>query len=497
MGIFDVTYDLDDQREIILPVLNVKEDIRTLLIFLYLHVKEIQESEEILEAIINIDLKYIPDKFLKDFIIKVIEYKRDGKRLRDIFLIEKFRKEEEKLDEILEKDADADFYVISFSALKVRAIEKKLKSFYFFSRGLNLFDTRKDDGKNKLLEFEEEILELADEIKQTVNINESSIMLEKTPEMVFNTNKKPKRILTNTALDEVLELVKKDVHIFAAETGLGKTAFLIDMALNLEKMGYRGIFFSCEMGIEQLSERIVANLTKIPLKILKDDDLMKEVLANEEYKKMIEDIEKKKSKLRIIDGTFSVSKIEDYVKKEILVEKELDFIVIDYLQLLKDETLKNGTISYERVTSISKQLKEIAKENNIAILCIAQLSRAFADRKKSLKEGEQLIMLPSDLKDSSQIEQDAGSITGLIVTNVELDELKCQKKLINLQILKQRSGIIRNDLEIEFITANQTIKFNRMETKLGYKPKKIIIEEEEQQPKEEEKIFAEQQEFPF
>ena len=494
MGIFDVTYDLDDNREIILPILNVRQDIKTLLIFLYLHVKEIQESEEILEAIINIDLKYILDKFLKDFIIKVIEYKRDGKRLRDIFLIEKFRKEEEKLDEILEEDAD--FYVISFSALKVKAIEKKLKSFYFFNKALNFLDTRKDEGKNKLLEFEEEILDLADEIKQTINTNESSVMLEETPGMVFNTNKKPKKLLTNTALDEVLELVKKDVHIFAAETGLGKTAFLIDMALRLEKMGYRGIFFSCEMGIEQLSERIVANLTKIPLKILKDDDLMKEVLANEEYKKMIEDIEKKKSKLRIIDGTFSVDKIEDYVKKEILVEKELDFIVIDYLQLLKDETLKSNSISYERVTSISKRLKEIAKENNIAILCIAQLSRAFADRKKSLKEGEQLIMFPSDLKDSSQIEQDAGSITGLIVTNVELDELKCQKKLINLQILKQRSGIIRNDLEIEFITANQTIKFNRMETKLGYKPKEIITEEE-QQPKEEEKIVAEQQEFPF
>lgn len=495
MGIFDTTYDLDDQREIILPVLNIKQDIKTLLIFLYLHVKEIQESEEILEAIINIDLKYIPDKFLKDFIIKVIEYKRDGKRLRDIFMIEKFRKEEERLEKFLEEDED--FYVISFSPLKVKAIEKKLKSFYFFSRGLNLFDTRKDDGKNKLLEFEEEILDLADEIKQTVNVNESSIMLEETPRMVLSTDEKPKKISTNTALDEVLELVKKDVHIFAAETGLGKTAFLIDMALRLEKMGYRGIFFSCEMGIEQLSERIVANLTKIPLKILKDVELMKEVLANEEYKKKIEDIEKKKSKLRLIDGTFSISKIEDYVKREILVEKELDYIVIDYLQLLKDETLKNGTISYERVTSISKQLKEIAKENNIAILCIAQLSRAFADRKKSLKEGEQLIMLPSDLKDSSQIEQDAGSITGLIVTNVELDELNCQKKLINLQILKQRSGIVRHDLEIEFITANQTIKFNRMETKLGYKPKKIIIEEEEQQPKEEEKIFAEQQEFPF
>lgn len=494
MGIFDVTYDLDDQREIILPILNIKEDLKTLLIFLYLQAKEIQESEEILDAIINIDLKYIPYQFLRDFIVKIIEYKRDGKRLRDIFLIEKFRKEEEKLDEILEEDAD--FYVISFSALKVKAIEKKLKSFYFFNKALNFLDTRKDEGKNKLLEFEEEILDLADEIKQTINTNESSVMLEETPGMVFNTNKKPKKLLTNTALDEVLELVKKDVHIFAAETGLGKTAFLIDMALRLEKMGYRGIFFSCEMGIEQLSERIVANLTKIPLKILKDDDLMKEVLANEEYKKMIENIEKKKSKLRIIDGTFSVDKIEDYVKKEILVEKELDFIVIDYLQLLKDETLKSNSISYERVTSISKRLKKIAKENNIAILCIAQLSRAFADRKKSLKEGEQLIMFPSDLKDSSQIEQDAGSITGLIVTNVELDELKCQKKLINLQILKQRSGIIRNDLEIEFITANQTIKFNRMETKLGYKPKEIITEEE-QQPKEEEKIVAEQQEFPF
>ena len=193
MGIFDVTYDLDDQREIILPVLNIRQDIKTLLIFLYLHAKEIQENEEILDAITNIDLKYIPYKFLKDFIVKVIEYKRDGKRLRDIFLIEKFRKEEERLEKFLEEDED--FYVISFSPLKVRAIEKKLKSFYFFSRGLNLFDTRKDDGKNKLLEFEEEILELADEIKQTVNVNESSIMLEEAPKMVLNREKKPQKIL--------------------------------------------------------------------------------------------------------------------------------------------------------------------------------------------------------------------------------------------------------------------------------------------------------------
>ena len=63
MGIFDVTYDLDDQREIILPILNIKEDLKTLLIFLYLQAKEIQESEEILDAIINIDLKYIPYQF--------------------------------------------------------------------------------------------------------------------------------------------------------------------------------------------------------------------------------------------------------------------------------------------------------------------------------------------------------------------------------------------------------------------------------------------------
>ena len=75
MGIFDVTYDLDDQREIILPILNVRQDIKTLLIFLYLHAKEIQESEEILDAIINIDLKYIPDKFLKDFIKKILKIK--------------------------------------------------------------------------------------------------------------------------------------------------------------------------------------------------------------------------------------------------------------------------------------------------------------------------------------------------------------------------------------------------------------------------------------
>ena len=97
------------------------------------------------------------------------------------------------------------------------------------------------------------------------------------------------------------------------------------------------------------------------------------------------------------------------------------------------------------------------------------MSRNFAERKQNIKQDEKLKIYASDLKDSSQIEQDASSITGLVVTATELDNLGCQKKLINIQIIKQRYGVVRDDLEVEFFTAVQGINYTRMEKKLGYK----------------------------
>lgn len=466
MSFIDTELELENKREITLPVLNIDKDIKTLLLFLYIHIKGFKTNDEVVEEILNINLKYIPNTFLKDLIITTLDFKRDNRLLRDIFAIEKYRSKEEEL--IKKMNEDFDIYVTKFTILTVNSIKDKLKSYYFYNKFFNLFDTRKDENKNKLLSFEKDFFEISNELKSVTSENEKSAKLEEMPDLLLNNLKKPNKVLTNTPLDMVLELVKKEVHIITAETSAGKTAFALDLALKLEESGYRGIYFSCEMGIEQLTDRVLANYLKIPLSFFKNKTLLNKALENKEKFEKFEKMRNKNSKLRFIDGTFTVDKVEDYVKKEIIIEKELDFIVIDYLQLLqlKDEA---GAISYERVSRISKKLKNIAKENNICILCVAQMSRNFAERKQNLKQDEKLKIYASDLKDSSQIEQDASSITGLVVTATELDNLGCQKKLINIQIIKQRYGVVRDDLEVEFFTAVQGINYTRMEKKLGYK----------------------------
>ena len=259
-------------------------------------------------------------------------------------------------------------------------------------------------------------------------------------------------------------LNNSDLIILAARPAMGKTAFALNLALNAAKEKKNVLIFSLEMPVQQLYQRLLAmesgiSQNKLRNVYLEEDEWNKLTLATTSL-----------SNLGIYVADLphtNVLEIRSYARN-MKTQGLLDLIVIDYLQLLqlKDEA---GAISYERVSRISKKLKNIAKENNICILCVAQMSRNFAERKQNIKQDEKLKIYASDLKDSSQIEQDASSITGLVVTATELDNLGCQKKLINIQIIKQRYGVVRDDLEVEFFTAVQGINYTRMEKKLGYK----------------------------
>jgi len=97
MSFIDTELELENKREITLPVLNIDKDIKTLLLFLYIHIKGFKTNDEVVEEILNINLKYIPNAFLKDLIITTLDFKRDNRLLRDIFAIEKYRSKEEEL----------------------------------------------------------------------------------------------------------------------------------------------------------------------------------------------------------------------------------------------------------------------------------------------------------------------------------------------------------------------------------------------------------------
>ena len=466
-------YELNDTRQVTLPTLNIGEELTELAIYIFFVINKVFQDDIVLKEITNIDLKYIPNTFLKNLIKEVTKCEISNIDLKEVLNIESFKKDIEKAKETLKNDYD--YYYNNFSQDRVKEIKKKLETYYYYSKIWNMFDTRINKDKNLLLEFKSNILNLADEIKVNAEVTDNMATMGELPDRLDEAHKKKdKRILTNTPLDYFLYLLKKETNIIMAETGLGKTAFTLDLALRLTNNGYNGIFFSSEMDLDKISERVIANQLEIPLMFLQNQKYYDKLMKEEQIKKDIDNIRGKEN-LVFYNGTFTINKIESYIKKFKLAQENIDFIVIDYLQLLNLDNEKGGT-TYEKTSEISRSLKRIATDNNICILCISQLSRAYQIRRENLKKGEKFYLSVTDTKDSSQIEMDATVVIGLVAESKEKYELG-EKKLINLQILKQRYGLISTDYYIEFITQTQTFDYTRLE-KL-FKKKEEIEETEE------------------
>lgn len=467
-------YELSDTRQVTLPTLNIGEELTELAIYIILNIENILRDNEVLKEITNIDFKYLPNSFLKNLIREVIKFQLSNTNLKEISNIESFKKDIEKAKETLKNDFD--YYCNNFTLSRVKEIKKKLETYYYYKKMWDCFDTRVNKDKNLLLEFKNNILNLAEEIQVNAEITDNVAKIGELPDIVDMAHKKKdNRVLTKTGLDNFLYLMKKEIAIFMAETSIGKTSFVLDLALKLANNNYKGIFFSCEMDLEQIGHRVISNQLGIPLTFLQDDELYNRLMQKKEIREDIEEV-KKLINLTLYNGTFTLSKIESYIKKFKLAEDKLDFIVIDYLQLLDiDEKTAN---TYEKTSQISKRLKQIAVENNICILCISQISRAYQTRKDKLKQGEKFYLNVSDIKDSSQVEQDASLVVGLVAESVEKQGLGL-KKLVNLQVLKQRYGVTTTDFYVEFITETQKFDYTRINKAFNYVPPKEETEEDE------------------
>ena len=133
------------------------------------------------------------------------------------------------------------------------------------------------------------------------------------------------------------------------------------------------------------------------------------------------------------------------IRERIRMEKELyglDFVFVDYLQLVKSFE----KTEYERVTEVSRSLKLIAKEFDVVVIALSQMNRqADTEKAKSHKD-----IFLSDLRGSGQIEQDGSVIIGLLSNPVEPN-----KDLFKVKILKNRKGA-SGILEYHYYKANQT-----------------------------------------
>ncbi len=188
-----------------------------------------------------------------------------------------------------------------------------------------------------------------------------------------------------------------DLIIIAARPAMGKTAFVLSMAKNMAvNYNIPIAVFSLEMSNLQLVNRLISNVCELPGEKIKSGQL-----STLEWDQLMARIKHLTGAQLFIDDTASLSVFELRTKARRLVrEHNIKMIIIDYLQLMNASGMKFGSREQE-VSMISRSLKQLAKELNIPIIALSQLSRQVENRSDNKRP--QL----SDLRESGAIEQDA------------------------------------------------------------------------------------------
>ncbi len=190
---------------------------------------------------------------------------------------------------------------------------------------------------------------------------------------------------------------RSDLIIIAARPAMGKTAFVLSMAKNMAiSYNIPVAIFSLEMSNLQLVNRLISNTCELESEKIKSGRL-----TQMEWDQLMSRIKHLYSAPLYIDDTPSLSVFELRTKARRLVrEHNVQFIIIDYLQLMNATGMKFGSREQE-VSMISRNLKQLAKELNIPIVALSQLNRSVESR----TDGKRPQL--SDLRESGAIEQDA------------------------------------------------------------------------------------------
>lgn len=196
---------------------------------------------------------------------------------------------------------------------------------------------------------------------------------------------------------QLLGFNKKDFVIIAARPSMGKTAFVTTIAKNISVYAkVPTAFFSLEMSSEQLVTRILSSHSGIGIKKINQGDLSD--VEKAQVKQSIEVI--KESPLYLYDqASLSITDFKSKVK-EIVEQKGVKIVIVDYIQLMSGTNQKQR---HEEIGFISRGLKTVAKELDITVIGLAQLSR------ETEKRGDKAPQL-SDLKESGSLEQDADAV---------------------------------------------------------------------------------------
>jgi len=229
---------------------------------------------------------------------------------------------------------------------------------------------------------------------------------------------------------------RSDMIVLAARPGMGKTAFVLSMARNIAVDFQKPVaVFSLEMSGVQLVQRLMASESEI-----NSEKLRKGQLENHEVHQLTQKITKLSEAPIFIDDTPALSVFELRAKcRRLKSSAGIELVIIDYLQLMTAGDSKGGNREQE-ISTISRSIKQIAKELDIPVIALSQLSRSVETR-----GGDKRPML-SDLRESGAIEQDA-DIVGFIYrpeyygfTEFNDNERSPAQGMAELIIAKHRNG---------------------------------------------------------
>lgn len=251
-------------------------------------------------------------------------------------------------------------------------------------------------------------------------------------------------------LDQTLSgLQQSELIIVGARPSVGKTSLALDIARNAAKAGHIVGVFSLEMSREQLQDRIIAAESQVPLW-----NILTGRISNDQEFSMIQGALDRLSDSTIyIDDSPSLTILQmRSMARRLQVERGLDLLVVDYLQLIKPRISSDNMVNM--ITEISRGLKALARELKVPVLALSQLSRGVEQRDSKAPK-------LSDLRDSGSIEQDADVV--MFIWRDERnpnDTTTPADNIIHLRIAKHRNGPLK---DMDFFFDGERATFRALE----------------------------------
>lgn len=263
------------------------------------------------------------------------------------------------------------------------------------------------------------------------------------------------------SLDHLLAgFQKSDLVVVASRPSIGKTSLVLNFSLNAALAGFSVGMFHLEMSAQQITERLISAQSGIDSWRLRTGNLREEDFAR------INDAMSTLSELAIyIDDSPSSNVLEMRTKaRRLQMEKGLDMLVIDYLQLMEGRTRSENRV--QEISEISRSLKGLARELDIPVIAVSQLSRAVEQRPKKIPQ-------LADLRESGSIEQDADVV--IFIYREDYYEKDSERpNVADIIIAKHRNGPT-GQLELYF--QPETMVFRSLETGRTGETQPLAIEE--------------------